>query len=235
MGRAMGEAMAGVLQSGRHAPGWSPTARRADHFVGECYADYVAVGRGASRRRSSEQAEDSLSREVHVQNDAADELIKRVLSGDREAVELWYKTRAWVIAGQRKTLARLGIAFDRVFFESDFLAETVELTETGLRDGTLHAPRGRRGRLLDRLRGARGARARARRRPLDPAHALAHLRDDGARTRGHDLDAGDRLGVGRARDRASASSRTSCAPSSTAASIRAAASSTGWSSARSAR
>jgi arginyl-tRNA synthetase len=84
-----------------------------------------------------EQAEDSLSREVHVQNDAADELIKRVLCGDRDALELWYKTRAWVIAGQRKTLARLGIAFDRVFFESDFLAETAELTETGLRNGSL--------------------------------------------------------------------------------------------------
>jgi arginyl-tRNA synthetase len=105
--------------------------------VGECYADYVASG-GVLQASEQEQAEDSLSREEHVQNDAADELIKRVLSGDREAVELWYKTRAWVIAGQRKTLARLGIAFDRVFFESDYLAETVELTETGLRNGTLH-------------------------------------------------------------------------------------------------
>ncbi len=84
-----------------------------------------------------EQAEDSLSREVHVHNDAADDLIKRVLRGEREAVELWYKTRAWVIAGQRKTLARLGIAFDRVLFESDFLGETAELAETGLRNGSL--------------------------------------------------------------------------------------------------
>jgi arginyl-tRNA synthetase len=135
LGRAMGEAMAGVLQSGRHVQGFAD-GEKSDHFVGECYADYVASG-GVLRTTEQEQAEDSLSREEHVQNDAADELIKRVLSGDREAVELWYKTRAWVIAGQRKTLARLGIAFDRVFFESDYLAETAELTETGLRNGTL--------------------------------------------------------------------------------------------------
>ena len=136
MGRAMGEAMAGVMQSGRHAEGWSDGDEKSDHFVGLCYAEYVAAG-GVIAPGEAEQAEDSLSREVHVQNDAADELIKRVLSGDREALELWYKTRAWVIAGQRKTLARLGIAFDRVFFESDYLEETAQLAETGLRNGSL--------------------------------------------------------------------------------------------------
>ena len=61
--------------------------------------------------------------------------------GEREALELWYKTRAWVIAGQRKTLARLGVAFDRVFFESDFLAEAAELTAAGLRDGVCSSAR----------------------------------------------------------------------------------------------
>jgi hypothetical protein len=136
MGRAMGEAMAGVMQSGRDAQGWSDSDEKSDHFVGACYADYVASG-GLVVVGELGQAEDSLSREVHVQNDAADELIKRVLRGQSESVELWYKTRAWVIAGQRKTLARLGIAFDRVLFESDYLAETAELAETGLRDGTL--------------------------------------------------------------------------------------------------
>ena len=42
-----------------------------------------------------------------------------------------------MISGQRKTLARLGIHFDRVFFESDFLPEVAELTELGLQEGTL--------------------------------------------------------------------------------------------------
>jgi arginyl-tRNA synthetase len=137
-GRAMGEAMAGVMQSGRHGQGWSDGDQKSDHFVGVCYAGYVAGGASElPSARELEPAEDSLSREVHVQNDAADELIKRVLAGDGEAVELWSKTRAWVIAGQRKTLARLGIAFDRVLFESDFLRETAELAQDGLRSGVL--------------------------------------------------------------------------------------------------
>jgi arginyl-tRNA synthetase len=42
-----------------------------------------------------------------------------------------------VISGQRKTLARLGISFDRVFFESDFLPEVAELSNLGLQHGML--------------------------------------------------------------------------------------------------
>lgn len=135
-GRSMGEAMAGVLHSGRHTPAWPSGGEKSDHFVGICYADYVAAGREVGGEEI-EHPEDSLTRELTLRDDDADELLKRVLSGEREALELWYKTRAWVISGQRKTLARLGIAFDRVFFESDFLAEAAELTATGLRDGRL--------------------------------------------------------------------------------------------------
>jgi arginyl-tRNA synthetase len=135
-GRSMGEAMAGVMSSGRHAHSWPDGDEKSDHFVGVCYADYVAAS-GSLTGAEIEYPEDSLTRELALRDDAADELLRRVMGGELEALELWYKTRAWVIAGQRKTLARLGIAFDRVFFESDFLADAAELTATGLRDGRL--------------------------------------------------------------------------------------------------
>jgi arginyl-tRNA synthetase len=135
-GRSMGEAMAGVVKSGRHAQSWPEGDQKSDHFVGVCYARYVAGGNGFYAGEIEEPG-DSLSRELQVRDDAADELLKRVMAGDGEALELWFKTRAWVIAGQRKTLARLGIAFDRVFFESDFLADGTRLTEFGLSEHKL--------------------------------------------------------------------------------------------------
>jgi arginyl-tRNA synthetase len=134
-GRSMGEAMAGIIRSGKHTQSWPDSDQKADHFVGLCYADYVAAG-GFSENGNDER-EDSLTRELRMQNDAADELLKRVMAGEAEALELWFKTRAWVISGQRKTLARLGVAFDRVFFESDFLDDGHELTARGLREGKL--------------------------------------------------------------------------------------------------
>jgi arginyl-tRNA synthetase len=137
VGRSMGEAMAGVVEhaGGGDQPNWDPeTEEKSDHFVGACYADYVKAGRAGG---GDDGAEDSVAREAALYNDKADELMMRVLGGEQAALELWSKTRAWVIAGQRKTLARLGIAFDKVIFESDFLPEVRELTNQGLREGTL--------------------------------------------------------------------------------------------------
>lgn len=134
-GRSMGEAMAGIIRSGRHAQSWPDGDQKSDHFVGLCYADYVAAG--GFTEEGIDEREDSLTRELRMQNDAADELLKRVMQGEGEALELWFKTRAWVISGQRKTLARLGVAFDRVFFESDFLTDGAELAARGLREGKL--------------------------------------------------------------------------------------------------
>src|ERR1700761_4233851 len=135
VGRSMGEAMAGVVASGRADDELgSEGGEKSDHFVGLCYADYVRAGREGL---SDDGAEDSVARESALYEDKADELMMRVLAGDQRALELWSKTRAWVIGGQRKTLSRLGVPFDKVIFESDFLPEVAELTNLGLREGTL--------------------------------------------------------------------------------------------------
>jgi len=135
VGRSMGEAMAGVVRSGRHTQSSPGGGEKSDHFVGACYADYVKTGPSLTGRDDNPAT--SLSREVDVHHDSADDLLQGVLDGDQKAIELWSKTRAWVISGQRKTLARLGISFDRVFFESDFLPEVAELSNLGLEHGML--------------------------------------------------------------------------------------------------
>jgi arginyl-tRNA synthetase len=136
VGRSMGEAMAGVVKSGRHSDSSLEDGEKSDHFVGACYAEYVKAG-PALGGRGDENPASSLTRELDVHHDSADELLQRVLDGDQAAIELWSKTRSWVITGQRKTLARLGISFDRVFFESDFLPEVAELSNLGLEHGML--------------------------------------------------------------------------------------------------
>jgi arginyl-tRNA synthetase len=140
VGRSMGEAMAGVVNSGRDQQVGQDGGQKADHFVGACYADYVKAGRADNGE--DDGAEDSVARESAMYDDKADQLMRRVLAGDQSALELWSKTRAWVISGQRKTLARLGITFDKVIFESDFLPEVAELTAQGLDEGKLIRRRG---------------------------------------------------------------------------------------------
>lgn len=134
VGRSMGEAMAGVFGNGDEEV-LAAAGAKSDHFVGACYAEYVKASRNGGE--GDDGAEDSVARESTLYRDKADELMLRVLSGDQGALELWSKTRAWVISGQRKTLARLGVSFDKVIFESDFLPEVAELTNLGLQQGTL--------------------------------------------------------------------------------------------------
>jgi len=134
VGRSMGEAMAGVATRAGEDAG--PDAnQKSDHFVGFCYADYVTASRNGGQ--GDDGAEDSVARESTSYNDKADEMMMRVLDGDQKALELWSRTRSWVVSGQRKTLARLGITFDKVIYESDYLPEVAEFMNQGLADGTL--------------------------------------------------------------------------------------------------
>lgn len=131
IGRGMGEAMAGVMYSGKHTQVLHEIPGKSDHFVGTCYAAYI------KSRAQAHEIEDSLDRESVMHEDSADVIVGGVLAGDPHVLELWSKTRAWVLAGHRKTLARLGIEFDRVIFESDFLDEMSELGAAGMEVGAL--------------------------------------------------------------------------------------------------
>jgi arginyl-tRNA synthetase len=134
VGRSMGEAMAGVATRAGEDVG-PDASQKSDHFVGFCYADYVTASRNGGF--GDDGAEDSVARESTQYDDKADEMMMRVLAGDQKALELWSRTRSWVVSGQRKTLARLGIAFDKVIYESDFLPEVAEFMNKGLAEGTL--------------------------------------------------------------------------------------------------
>src|SRR5215207_7931627 len=134
VGRSMGEAMAGVATRAGEDAG--PDAdEKSDHFVGFCYADYVTASKNGGL--GDDGAEDSVARESTQYDDKADELMMRVLGGDQKALELWSRTRSWVVSGQRKTLASLGITFDKVIYESDYLPEVAEYMNQGLAAGTL--------------------------------------------------------------------------------------------------
>jgi arginyl-tRNA synthetase len=133
VGRQMGEAMAGYLQ---FYAGQTPESLgiKSDHFVGRCYSRYVQdlappeVGGGGP-------SDPALSREDGSYDDLAEQLLVRLGAGDREVAELWERMRGWALAGHDATLARLGVIFDRVIYEVDFLENTHALTARALDEG----------------------------------------------------------------------------------------------------
>jgi arginyl-tRNA synthetase len=135
IGRGMGEAIAGIADSGTDVLASGELPEKSDHFVGRCYAAYVHSRLEASG--SDDEAADSLNREFVMHEDQADALLRRVLDGDPAAGAQWRKVRDWVMSGHEETLARLSISFDKVIFESELIADMTTLGEAGLRNGRL--------------------------------------------------------------------------------------------------
>ena len=133
VGRQMGEAMAGYLT---FYDGETPESAglKSDHFVGKCYSRYVQqlapaeVGGGG-------ESDPALSREDGSYDDLAEQLLVRLGAGDPEVTELWRRMRDWALQGHDATVARLGVIFDRVIYEVDFLDDTHALTARALEQG----------------------------------------------------------------------------------------------------
>jgi arginyl-tRNA synthetase len=130
IGRAMGEALAGYATFGDRA---TPIVlgMKPDHFVGECYRRYVAtldVGAGDDGTRDP-----ALSREDGIADDLATEMMDRLASRDVDITELWLRLRDWALDGQRTTFQRLGVDFDRIFLESDYVSDIAALRDLALR------------------------------------------------------------------------------------------------------
>ncbi|HKG40219.1 MAG TPA: arginine--tRNA ligase [Conexibacter sp.] len=138
-GRSMGEAMAGWE---RYAAPKTPADAgvKSDQFVGELYARYAReeapVGEVAD--------EDApVARDLHQIDDDAQRLLSGVEQGDPQALAVWRRVRDWAVEGQNETLARLGVHFERVLYDSDRTARTQEVARLGVERCTfVREPRG---------------------------------------------------------------------------------------------
>jgi arginyl-tRNA synthetase len=133
-GRSMGEAMAGYL---RYAAGATPeqTGEKSDHFVGRLYARYVRETAVPVEAVHSEDV--AVARDIGLHDDLAHELLERLEREDPEVVALWERVRGWAVEGQVQTLARLGVRFDRIVYDSQFSPHVAAFVERALAAGVL--------------------------------------------------------------------------------------------------
>jgi arginyl-tRNA synthetase len=138
-GRSMGEAMAGYQRYA--APGTPAEAqRKSDQFVGDLYARY-AREEGPIADVADEDA--PVARDLDERDDLAQQLLTGVEQGDPEAVALWKRVRGWAVDGQNETLARLGVHFERIIYDSDRTQTTAEVARLGIERGVfVREPRG---------------------------------------------------------------------------------------------
>ena len=119
------------------------SGKKGDHLIGDYYvafdkhyrmevkelmAQYVAEGMG------EEEAEKKAKEEAPLIKEAHDMLVKWE-NNDPEARAVWSKMNDWVYAGFDKTYRALGVAFDKIYYESDTYLKGKAKVEEGLAKG----------------------------------------------------------------------------------------------------
>lgn len=120
---------------------------KGDHFVGEYYvlfekAHKAEVAAEAQRiRESGEQPDPALAEQLATERSAtlqdARALLRRWEAGEPEVRALWQRMNAWVLEGFSETYRRMGIAFDRYYFESETYLLGRETVLSGVERGVL--------------------------------------------------------------------------------------------------
>jgi len=130
-GRSMGEAMAGWE---RYAAPATPADAgvKSDRFVGELYARYV---REEAPVGAVADEDAPVARDLHQIDDHAQRLLDGVTAGDPHALAVWRRVRDWAVEGQNATLARLGVGFERILYDSDRTQTSREVAQLGIERG----------------------------------------------------------------------------------------------------
>ena len=114
------------------------SGKKGDHLIGDYYVAFdkhyreeVAqlVAKGMDEEQAKQEA--PLIREAH-------EMLVKWEQGDPEVRALWKRMNEWVYAGFDQTYKALGVAFDKIYYESETYLEGKEKVEEGLQKGLFY-------------------------------------------------------------------------------------------------
>lgn len=124
----------------RFANGATPasTSTKGDHFVGDYYVKFseaykYEVQLGMERGLSEEEAKKQSLLQQEVER-----LTLAWEAGDPEVRKLWRTMNNWVYEGFKESFDRLGIRFEKSYYESDVYHLGKETVEEGLKKGIFY-------------------------------------------------------------------------------------------------
>ncbi len=110
---------------------------KGDHFVGEMYVLFEDAYRKEVNELVAGGMRVEQARIEAPLMDEAREMLRRWEAGDPGVYSLWEKMNGWVYEGFDVTYRRLGVSFDKIYYESDTYHTGKKIVEEGLEKGVL--------------------------------------------------------------------------------------------------
>lgn len=123
----------------RYGNGETPesTGIKGDHLVGKYYVEFDKHYKDEVKQLMESGVEEEQAKREAPLMVEAQQMLKRWEEGDSEVRSLWEKMNGWVYAGFDETYIRLGVGFDKVYYESQTYLLGKELVQKGLDMGIL--------------------------------------------------------------------------------------------------
>lgn len=123
-----------------HGNGETPETAgiKGDHLVGKYYVKFDQVYKAEiAELTAAGQSEDEAKKNAPSLVKAQEMLLKWE-QGDEEVVALWKKMNSWVYAGFEETYAKLGVNFDKNYYESETYVLGKDDIVKGLENGVFY-------------------------------------------------------------------------------------------------
>jgi len=110
---------------------------KGDHLVGDFYVKFDReYKKQIAELIASGMNEEEAARKAPVIIEAQ-EMLRLWESGDKKVIELWRTMNGWVYQGFDETYKKMGVRFDRIYYESETYLLGKSLVAEGLRKGVL--------------------------------------------------------------------------------------------------
>ena len=114
------------------------TGKKGDHLIGDFYVKFdkhykaeVKELEGKGMSKEDAEAASPLMQEAR-------EMLRKWEAGDEEVRSLWRTMNSWVYAGFDETYKRLGVDFDKIYYESETYLEGKAKVLEGLEKGIMY-------------------------------------------------------------------------------------------------
>lgn len=114
------------------------TGKKGDHLIGDFYVLFDKHYKAeVAELMAQGMTEDEAKNEAPLMREAR-EMLVRWEQNDPEVRRLWQTMNGWVYEGFDETYKRLGVGFDKIYYESETYLEGKELVLKGLEEGKMY-------------------------------------------------------------------------------------------------